>query len=201
MTIRWAGGLESRHEIRRPVKKYEQLSNYEALRDRMVAMRRAGMTTTAIAEQLNREGFYPSRGPDRFYRNLVQHFLEREGLMGLGAIRRTRPEDLQPAEWTLRDLARELGMPGVTLRSWINRGWVRARRSAAAGGYWILSADAIELERLRRLRAWHGDGHVGVPPSELTTPRTPKPHESHPTATTAQRSGGDSPSLKRRSHE
>ncbi len=29
VTIRWAGGLESRHEIRRPVKKYEQLSNYE----------------------------------------------------------------------------------------------------------------------------------------------------------------------------
>jgi hypothetical protein len=201
VTICWAGGLESRHEIRRSVRKYEQLSNYEALRDRMVELRRAGLTTTAIAEQLNRDGFYPSRGPDRFYRTLVQHFLKRKGLMGLGAIRRAHPENFQPDEWTLRDLAGELGMPGVTLRSWLNRGWVRARRSGATGGDWILWADARERERLRRLRAWHGDGHVGVRPSKLTTPRTPRAQELHPSVRTAQRSGCDSPSSKMRLHD
>ena len=53
VTIRWAGGLESRHEVRRPVRKYEQLSNYQALRDRMIELRRAGTTTGEIAERLN----------------------------------------------------------------------------------------------------------------------------------------------------
>ena len=42
VTIRWFGGLETRYEIRRPVKKYEQLSNYRALRDRAVELRRGG---------------------------------------------------------------------------------------------------------------------------------------------------------------
>ena len=31
VTMRWAGGMESRHELRRPVRKYEQLSNYRAM--------------------------------------------------------------------------------------------------------------------------------------------------------------------------
>ncbi len=62
VTIRWAGGMESRHVMRRGVLKYEQLSNYRALRDRMAALRQAGVTTADIAEQLNSEGFYPPRG-------------------------------------------------------------------------------------------------------------------------------------------
>ena len=36
VTIRWAGGMESRHEFRRPVTTYEQLSNYSMLCDRAI---------------------------------------------------------------------------------------------------------------------------------------------------------------------
>ena len=147
MTIRWAGGIESRHEIRRPVQKYEQLSNYRALRDRMVELRRAGCDHEEIAERLNHEGFHPPRGPDQFNRHVVNQFLTRQGLAGPGTSHRINPEDLRPHEWRLSDLASELGMPAITLRHWHHRGWVRARKSSEVDGCWILWADEAELER------------------------------------------------------
>jgi hypothetical protein len=186
VTIRWAGGTESRHEIRRPVQKYEQLSNYRALYDCMVQLRRGGATTSEIAEQLNRQGFQPPRGPARFNRHVVNQFLTRQGLLGPGANRRINPEDLQPNEWRLSDLARELGMPPITLQHWCYHGWVRARKSSEVRGCWILWADQRDLERLRRLRAWHRGGHDLRRPPELTVPSAPDPHERPPRARKTQ---------------
>ena len=149
VAIRWAGGLESRHEVCRPVKKYEQLSNYQALRDRMIELRRAGTTTGEIAGRLNREGFHPPHGPAQFTRSIVKQFLVRRGLLGPGTGRRISPQDLGRHEWRLGDLARELEMAVNTLRNWHDRGWVLGRMSAEIGGAWILWADEEELERLR----------------------------------------------------
>ena len=201
VTIGWAGGIESRHEIRRPVQKYQQLSNYDGLRDRMAELRRSGATTEEIAERLNDEGFRPPRGPDRFNRHVVNQFLTRQGLLGPGTTRRIDPEDLRPGEWRLSDLASELGMPAITLRHWHYHGWVEARKSSPIGGCWILWADEAELARLRRLRAWHRCGHDRERPSELTTPRRPESHGSSPGADDAQPSGCASLSGEGRTHD
>jgi DNA invertase Pin-like site-specific DNA recombinase len=174
VTIRWAGGQESRHEIRRVVTKYEQLSNYGTLRDRVIELRRNGATTEEIAERLNAEGFYPPRGQANFNRHVVNQFLVRQRLLGPGVNHRIKPEDLQHHEWRLKDLASELKMPAITLRHWHYRGWVHARKSRAVGGCWILWADEAELDRLRRLHAWHRGGYNRDRPPELTTPRIPK---------------------------
>jgi DNA invertase Pin-like site-specific DNA recombinase len=174
VAIRWAGGLESRHEICRPVRKYEQLSNYQALRDRMIELRRAGTTTGEIARRLNCEGFHPPHGPAQFTRSIVKQFLVRRGLLGPGTGRRISPRDLSRHEWRLGDLARELEMAVNTLRNWHDRGWVLGRRSAEIGGAWILWADEEELERLRRLRSWRPVGSDERRPPELTTPRSRK---------------------------
>jgi DNA invertase Pin-like site-specific DNA recombinase len=174
VTIRWAGGVESRHEIERPVRTYQQLSRYDTLRDRMVELRRAGTTTAEIAERLNNESFHPPRGPDRFNRHVVNQFLTRLGLLGPKATRRISSEDLGPHEWAIDDLAREVNMPVITLRHWISHGWVSARKSCEVGGCWILWADLAELRRLRRLRAWHRSARESKRPPQLTTPRAPK---------------------------
>jgi hypothetical protein len=174
VAIRWAGGLESRHEVCRPVKKYEQLSNYQALRDRMIELRRAGTTTGEIAGRLNREGFHPPHGPAQFTRSIVKQFLLRRGLLGPGTGRRISPQNLGRHEWRLGDLARELEMAVNTLRNWHDRGWVLGRMSAEIGGAWVLWADEEELERLRRLRSWRPVGSDQRRPPELTTPRSRK---------------------------
>jgi DNA invertase Pin-like site-specific DNA recombinase len=201
VTIGWFGGLETRYEIRRPVRKYEQLSNYKALRARMVELRRGGATTEAIAVRLNREGFYPSHGPAQFNRHVVNQFLRRQGLLGPGLTRRLNPEDLRPHEWRLSDLARELGMPAITLRHWHYRGWVLGRKSAEVGGCWILWADAEERDRLRRLRAWHPEGPHQARPPVLTTPKRVESEGPSEPKVRSSRSRREAPKSKRSTYE
>ena len=152
VTIRWAGGMESRHQCRRPVHRYEQLSNYRVLRDRVLSLHRAGMSAAQIAERLNGEGFHTPYGVDRFRRHSVWTFLRRQGLAERGTTTRVNPKGLPRHEWRLSDLAGELEVPVATLRSWRSRGWVTSRKSAESDGAWILWADDREIERLRRLR-------------------------------------------------
>ena len=152
VTIQWAGGMESRHVMRRGVRKYEQLSTYRALRDRVTALRQAGATAGEIAEQLNREGFQPPRGTGLFRCGHVKPFLLRYGLLHPEGSPRIDRAELKPNEWRLGDLARELGMSPMTLRHWHSRGWVVGRKSSTVGGCWIIWADKRDLERLRRSR-------------------------------------------------
>ena len=46
-------------------------------------------------------------------------------------------------------LAQAIGMPTMTLYSWIPRGWVRARRLEPPPHRWVIWADADEIARLR----------------------------------------------------
>jgi DNA invertase Pin-like site-specific DNA recombinase len=170
--IRWVGGQETQYEVRRPVKKYEQLSNYRAMRDRVVELRRGGASAQKIAERLNKEGFYPPRGATRFQGFAINQFLVRLGFLG-GCGSWVKSEDLHRHAWRLSELAQELKMPVNTLRTWQKRGWVRGRKLLERTGAWILWANEEELERLRNLREWHCGGHNLTRPPELTTPRAP----------------------------
>jgi hypothetical protein len=61
VTIHWAGGYESQHEIVRPVATYAQLSDFERLLDRVAELREAGHIARDIAATLNAEGFRPPK--------------------------------------------------------------------------------------------------------------------------------------------
>ena len=56
---------------------------------------------------------------------------------------------LPAGQWTPRGLAAELHMPHGTVYGWIHRGWV----TVEPGDFYIIHADAAEVERLRRLHA------------------------------------------------
>jgi hypothetical protein len=197
-TIRWYGGLETRYELRRPVKSYEQLSNYISLRDRAVELRRGGATMAAIAERLNQEGYHPPKGSPQFTGYRVDQFLVRQGLFGPALPRRIKTEDLRRHEWRLSDLARELGVAINTLRNWLSRGWITGRKSAEIGGAWILWADDQELDRLRRLLAWHRGGYDQQRPPELTTPRCSKQGARNRASKVSRRSAHEAAKSKRR---
>ena len=173
VTIHWVGGLETGHEVRRPIRNYEQMSNYGAFRDRALELRRGGATTAKIAEQLNQEGFHPPRRRDKFTWYMLDQFLNRQGVMGPELGSRIKAQELRRHEWRLNDLARELGMPPNTLRGWQARGWVLGRRSEERADCWILWADEAEMTRLRSLRDWRRGGYNQHRPPELTTPRGP----------------------------
>lgn len=150
--IRWAGGAVTRHEVVRPVKRYEQLADYARLRNRIDTLRKEGLTLPAVAERLNQEGFRPPKRSATFTKSILSQLLWGRA-SGEQRLRSAAQSSLlEEHEWLLIDLARKLGMPGVTLHRWIRVGWVHARKLPTPGGQWALWADADELDRLARLR-------------------------------------------------
>jgi DNA invertase Pin-like site-specific DNA recombinase len=166
VTIHWAGGYESQHEIIRPVGTYAQLRDFERLMGRVTELRQAGNTASQIAKALNAEGFYPPRRSGEFTTPVVHQLLKRRGLIGN---ERSHNEFVGDHEWWLTDLARELKMSHLKLRDWACRGWVHGRQTPVQR-YWILWADKDEVKRLRKLLARSRRG-MNAYTSELKTPK------------------------------
>lgn len=170
VTIHWAGGYESRHEIVRPVATYAQLRDFESLMGRVVELREAGHAAPQIAAALNAEGFYPPKRGGPFTTPVVHQLLKRRGLIGN---ERRHDELLGPNEWWIADLARALNMSHMKLRDWSVRGWVHCRKTPVQG-YRIVWADKDEIRRLKKLLA---DSRRGVNEytNELKTPKKKPP--------------------------
>jgi DNA invertase Pin-like site-specific DNA recombinase len=152
--LRWAGGFISRQTLFRPVQTYEQLSNYDALVQRIDELHAEGNTLSEIAATLNVEGFHPPKRSRRLTPATLSHFLRERGVRS-GPLPKSVTDEshLRADEWWLADLAAELSMPIATLHRWQRVGWITSRKVTAAGGRWAVYADADELLRLRTLRS------------------------------------------------
>ena len=152
VTIHWAGGFSSDHELVRPVQRYQQMTDYEKLLHRLDELREAGQTLAEVAEQLNREGFHPPKRSATFTSGTVAGLLAKRGRSGPRPRVVAEPGVLGKHEWLLTDLARKLEMPPATLHRWVRVGWVHARKLPTAGGQLVIWADANEVKRMSRLR-------------------------------------------------
>jgi hypothetical protein len=170
VTIQWTGGFQTRHEMRRPVLRYDHMSNYESLRGRVVELRQQGRTATEIAATLNEENHHPLPKKGQFNKQMIYDFLRRIGLSGPRRGTRVPAGELEPEEWGASALARVLGMPVDTLSRWCSRGWVRHRKLPGPRGCLVLWADDAEVDRLKKLRAFRPGSYPPVYPAELTTP-------------------------------
>lgn len=154
-TITWAGGHQSTSHLVRPVARFEQLSYYPQLLQRVKTLAEQGTGTRRIAELLNAEGYRPPKRAERFGMQNVQDLLRRQGLLKpQGRTAHARLDHLLgPDDWWFVDLTAELSIPTSTLHSWIGKGWVTARRADAPNHPWIIHADAAERARLTELHA------------------------------------------------
>ena len=152
VTIHWAGGSSSSHEVVRPVQRYQQMADYGRLLNRIDELRKAGQTLAEVAEQLNREGFHPPKRSATFTSRILNGLLAKRGRTGPRPRVVAEPGVLGEHEWLLTDLARKLEMPQATLHRWVRVGWVHARKLPTPGGHWVIWADADELDRMTRLR-------------------------------------------------
>jgi hypothetical protein len=164
VTLRWAGGFESHHEIRRPVGKFEKLESADQIRARLIELKQCGYSHSGVAAALNAEGFHAAGGGplttpivSQLCRKLRQQGLD----LQLGSESRNR--------WTLTSLALHLNMKPETLSTWRRRGWVHAER---VGPRWMFWANPDELNRLQKLVGYHRR-RLQQTPATLTTP---KPH-------------------------
>jgi hypothetical protein len=171
VTIHWAGGFSSSHELVRPVQRYQQMADYGRLLNRIDELRKAGQTLAEVAQQLNRERFHPPKRSATFTKEILSGLLAKRGRTGPRPRVVAGPGVLGEHEWLLTDLARKLEMPQATLHRWVRVGWVHARKLPTPGGQWVVWADADELARMSRLRAcprgW-SDEHIL---SQLTKPK------------------------------
>jgi DNA invertase Pin-like site-specific DNA recombinase len=170
VTVRWAGGMETQHLLRRPVMGYEQLSDYASLRDRVLELRGHGHTTAQIAERLNQQGYRPPRGGESFSSHMVIEFLRRQGFSGPSSGPKLDNSSLGQHEWGVKALAEHLDMSAITLYHWCRKGWVHHRKLPGVKGCVIIWADAGERRRLRRLYAFRPTNSPPPYPAELTTP-------------------------------
>jgi DNA invertase Pin-like site-specific DNA recombinase len=160
VSIRWKGGFESRHEIRRAVGKFEQLESAAQIRARILELKHQGYTHQEVADRLNDEQFHSASGGSFTavnIGNLCCKFREESRLC----------DQLMAEHWRLTSLAKHLGIKPETLNTWRRRGWVHANRVARR---WVLWADAEEVKRLKQL-ADHDRRRLKRTPSHLTTPK------------------------------
>lgn len=171
LSIVWAGGMQSQHEVVRPVRCLEQLRDHEQLLARLQELRGAGLTSSEMAARLNAEGWNSCGGKGQFTSAVVLGITRQQGLIEVRPTSREAAGALKRGEWWAAELAKHLGMPAKTLSSWIGRGWVNARRNGVGvRACWIIRASRQEQTRLRRLRRWLRDHHRQSPPESLTRP-------------------------------
>ena len=166
VTVRWAGGFESRHETRRHVQSFDQLEAATELAERIQQLHDEGYPLSEIAKQLNHEGYKPAK-QGRFTRTSMGalcRMLRRRGLIA------TTP-NIPPHYWRAGKLCESLGIKKATLSGWRHRGWVQVRQ---VGSRWIYWADAEEFARLKKLVQYPPSGSTPTP-AELTTPVTRMP--------------------------
>lgn len=150
----WAGGHRTRTQLIRPVGRMEQLSYYPALMARVASLHKEMPNAVEIARVLNEESWRPAKRRDTFNASMVNNLLSRQGLR-YGSSKRqvTHAIRRNPDEWTLKELARKLDMPQITLYAWLRKGRFIARQENQTGrSVWLIEADKTELERLRALR-------------------------------------------------
>src|SRR5580700_8789660 len=87
--IQWIGGTSTEHALRRPISRYERLTDFPRMRKLVEAAVAAGENATQIAECLDREGFRPpSSRADRFTPARARDLVYR-----LGLSQRRRPNE------------------------------------------------------------------------------------------------------------
>lgn len=186
--IHWRGGSVTRHEIRQGLRTYTALEGLESLRARMVELRGDGQTAEAIASALNREGYHVARG-DAFTGARVHQLLAKFGQTGVPPGVRDATDLPGADESWLPELAKRLGVKPIIVHRWRWSGWLHARQLRGENGRWVVWANAAEVARLRRLRAFEIKHHGRrTPPSVLTTPAKRKGFDR---PITRSQSGGD----------
>jgi excisionase family DNA binding protein len=149
----WHGGNRTAHTLVRPVARVKALSTYASLIARVTDLHRLGNGYASIAAILNQEAWRPPKRRDTFNAPMVRRLLIAAGIIKQSSRRpRTLPVR-QPDEWTIRELAEELGVPQPTLYGWVQKGRIPSRSvKTGAGSAKLITADAATIADLKTIR-------------------------------------------------
>jgi DNA invertase Pin-like site-specific DNA recombinase len=144
LTCHWAGGVVTQHPLIRPVRRFEQLEQFEPLLSRIADLRAGGATAQVIADCLNAEGWRPPKRAT-FNAPMVRRLLQRRGLGAARPIWSGHVPREDEHEVTLQELADRLGAHRQTVYGWLRRGRLNGRLAQVGmQRIWLVSlADAV----------------------------------------------------------
>jgi hypothetical protein len=146
----WHGGNRTLHQLTRPVARLATLSTYASLVARAADLRRDRRSFAEIADILNQEGWRPAKRRTTFNAPMVHHLLIKARVVAPKYRRSKPPIVRQPDEWTIRELAEQIGVPDT----WVQKGRLRSRLvQAGAGRAKLVHADAATIAALKEIRA------------------------------------------------
>lgn len=154
VTCHWHGGNRTLHQLTRPVARLTALHSYANLVARAADLRRDGQSFAEIAEALNREGWRPAKRRETFNAPMVHHLLIKARIIEPKYRRRKPRIERETDEWTIRELAEQIGVPQSTLYGWVQKGRLRSRFvQAGPGRAKLVFADAATIADLKTIRA------------------------------------------------
>jgi DNA invertase Pin-like site-specific DNA recombinase len=145
--IAWRGGLVSERTVGVPGFSFRGTDRERHVLARIRQLVDTGQDDTAIAEHLNREGYRPCRGPS-FTRAIVLKLRCRhQVLRGLERLRRGE----RPPGYTLRDMARLIGVDPSWISHRISRGQILLEKDARYGCYLFPKARSsiVQMKQLK----------------------------------------------------
>ncbi|GGR07658.1 recombinase family protein [Deinococcus ruber] len=156
LEVHWYGGRVTQGDAIRPVARLQQLSSYDELVRTVKAGIDACQSSQEVADQLNTLGYRPPKRRATWTAMSVRKLAVGLGChfsQGTDGRRLVTRNDLRDGDWwTIQGLAVTLGMPSVTLYSWIRQGELQVKRTVP-DKTWLIWADEDELARLRLRRA------------------------------------------------
>lgn len=152
--IVWISGAVSTLSVSQPLRRARDISGYEEMVERILALAAEGHTDAKIARSLTEEGFRAARSREGIPKNFVRDVRRERGISSLFETLKGR-EKLD-GRWTVLGLARELGVRQSRIYRLIHNGTLATERHPTTGRYLI--ADDSELIAGLRRRLTANDG-------------------------------------------
>jgi len=145
--IVWRGGLVSETTVRLSVSTRRHLEVEQRIVARIGQLAEQGVQDEAIAEHLNREGFFPCRGVV-FTPQIVAKLRTRHGIRS--SLGKVRCGNL-PTAYTVRELTSIIGVDQTWIYRRIAEGRIRVEKDARVGCYFF-PRDQATIGSLKRLK-------------------------------------------------
>ena len=145
--IAWRGGLASECSVRLPVSTRRRSEVEKRIVARIEQLAEEGLRDEALAERLNREGYFPCRGA-AFTRQIVLKLRCRYGIrVGLGRLRRGD----RPYGHTITAMARLLRVDPAWIYRGLHDGRIRMTKDARFGCY-LFPKTRSAVQQMQQLR-------------------------------------------------
>ncbi|MCA1837277.1 MAG: recombinase family protein [Actinobacteria bacterium] len=149
--IVWISGAVSTLSVRQPLRRVRDLSNYEEMVERILALVAEGYTDAKIARTLTEEGFRAARSKKGIPRGFVADVRRERGISSL--LETLKGREKLEGSWTVLGLARKLGVSRNRIYRLINSGALATERHPKTGRHLIADDPELIAGLRRRLAA------------------------------------------------